>query len=557
MKTLITIALALFGFMSTDVRVQETPPLHPETEETGGPVSALQQLYDVQHYTLSLDVMPDERFIRGEVVMRAHALEGIQEVELDLDPRFEITRTLVNGNEATFEKRGGKLVLVGKYIDEGSSFTTTVAYKGQPHIAKRAPWDGGFVWTETPNGKHWVATAVQGNGCDLYWPCKDHVSDKADKGADMIITVPKELKAVMNGVLIDEKEEGDSKSFHWRTTKPISSYHLAINVGPFEAYELKHRNALSGDRDIPIVFYHITKDRAKLDKLIADDFIKQLEFFEKLLGPYPWGDEKIGIVEIPHLGMEHQTMNGYGNQFRLDPHGFDWLIQHEFAHEWFGNLMTQTRPRDFWLHEGFGFYMQPVYAQEILGDAGYWSYMWSRYNQIANCKPVVASETIHDSYFESADPYYKGAWTMHTLRWLMGDEKFWQAVRRALYDTADPWSLTYPITPTRRSTEDFTAIASDEHGGDVSWLVDTYLKQATLPILKSERSSDGLRLWWENTDSGDFPMPVPVKVGDKIKLVDMPGGQGFLKLLDDQAYQIDPGTKVLRDFGTGAACPVN
>ncbi len=323
------------------------------------------------------------------------------------------------------------------------------------------------------------------------------------------------------------------------------------------SYELKHKNALSDDRDIPIVFYHITKDRAKLDKLIADDFVKQLTFFEKLLGPYPWGDEKIGIVEIPHLGMEHQTMNGYGNQFRLDPHGFDWLIQHEFAHEWFGNLMTQTRPRDFWLHEGFGFYMQPVYAQEVLGDAGYWSYMWSRYNQIANCKPVVASETIHDSYFESADPYYKGAWTMHTLRWLMGDEKFWQTVRRALYDTADPWSLTYPITPTRRSTEDFTAIASDEHGSDVSWLVDTYLKQATLPILKSERTSDGLRLWWENTESGDFPMPVPVKVGDKIKLVDMPSGQGFLKLLDDQAYQIDPGTKVLRDFGTSAACPVN
>jgi hypothetical protein len=57
------------------------------------------------------------------------------------------------------------------------------------HVAKRAPWDGGFVWSQTPDGQPWVASAVQGEGCDLFWPCIDHPTGKA-KLVDEHITVP-------------------------------------------------------------------------------------------------------------------------------------------------------------------------------------------------------------------------------------------------------------------------------------------------------------------------------------------------------------------------------
>ena len=249
--------------------------LHPQTAKTNGPVTALQRLYDVQHYRLQVAVQPDKKFIKGAVTITARSLDVIDVIELDLDPRFEILNAHVNGLKVTSKQVGGKLLLSGAKVIDRQEFTATVEYQGFPHVAERAPWDGGFVWTKTPDGLDWVATAVQGNGCDLYWPCKDHISDKADRGADMVITVPKHLTAVMNGVLVDETENADdTKSFHWRTVNPISAYHLALNVGPFQKYELVHHNALSGAAGIPIVFYHVTKEREKIERLILGDFVK-------------------------------------------------------------------------------------------------------------------------------------------------------------------------------------------------------------------------------------------------------------------------------------------
>ncbi len=545
----------LTGFLTYNVGAEDTDELHPQTAKTNGPITPLQQLYDVQYYHLEITVQPDERFIKGDVTVTAKALGKLEMIELDLDPRFEVLSVQVMGKPASFKKDGGKLLLSGVRVSINQEFTATVQYQGYPHVAERAPWDGGFVWTKTPDGHDWIATAVQGNGCDLYWPCKDHISDKADRGADMVITVPKHLTAVMNGILVSEqKNDDETKSFHWRTVNPISAYHLALNVGPFQKYELAHHNALSGELGIPVIFYHVTKDQQKIERLIRDDFMKQLAFYESLLGPYPWGNEKIGIVEIPYLGMEHQTMNGYGNGFKLDPNGFDWLMQHEFAHEWFGNLLTQESTRDFWLHEGFGFYMQPVYAQHVLGDMGYATYMWTRYNQIGNCKPVVPDGEVYSDYFVDNDPYFKGAWVMHTLRRMIGDDKFWRIVRRALYGTSNPWSLRYPIKPQRLSTEDFMKIAIDEYDADLTWFFDVYMKQATLPVLKERRIDGGLKLVWENTSNTIFPIPVPVLINGKLNLVDMENGEGFVVLGAEDTYQIDPEMSVLRNFGTSQAC---
>ena len=78
-----------------------------------------------------------------------------------------------------------------------------------------------------------------------------------------------------------------------------------------------------------------------------------IDFFERVVGPYPWGPEKLGIAETPHLGMEHQTVNAYGNEFERDDYGFDWLLHHELSHEWFGNLVSASNYADLWIHEGF------------------------------------------------------------------------------------------------------------------------------------------------------------------------------------------------------------
>ena len=532
------------------------PPLHPQTAQSSGVLSEMQALYDVQHYQLELQVYPDRKIIEGRVTMRAIATEFITTVELDLDPRFEILETSVNGQTASYQKAEGKLLLLGSEIQSGSEFTTTVSYRGRPYEAENPPWDGGFVWTETESGEHWIATAVQGRGCDLDWPCKDHISDKPELGADMLITVPSGLTAVMNGKLLSELTLGERTTYHWSTQNPISAYHLAINIGPFKKYEIQHSNALT-ENPIPVIFYHVTNDMKKIEKLIKEDFIGQLEFFERTLGPYPWGEEKIGIVEIPYLGMEHQTMNGYGNSYELDPYGFDWLMQHEFSHEWFGNLMTQAGSKDFWLHEGFANYMQPVYAQQVIGDAGYWSYMWDFYNGLVNCKPVVPDETVSMDYFDSNDAYYKGSWILHTLRGLIGEEAFWRSVRRLIYDTADPWSLSYPLQPTRRSNDDFVRIASEEYGEDLSWFFDMYLGQAAIPLLVQQRNEDGVSFSWPHNPEANFNIPIRVTQDGRATEYAVPSTGERFPLAEDALLQVDPRVALFRDFGTTEACAID
>ncbi|GJM11696.1 MAG: peptidase M1 [Pseudohongiella sp.] len=531
------------------------PPLHLQTAQSSGVLSDLQAMYDVKHYRLELEVYPDRKIIEGRVSMRAIATEPLSIIELDLDPRFEIVATAIDGQDVAHRKTGGKLLLEGGAIQSSVEFTTTVTYRGRPYEAENPPWDGGFVWTETESGEHWIATAVQGRGCDLYWPCKDHISDKPELGAEMLITVPSSLTAVMNGVLLSETSIDERTTYHWSTKNPISAYHLAINIGPFKKYEIQHSNTLA-ENPIPVIFYHVTDDMDKIEKLIAQDFIAQLEFFERVLGPYPWGEEKIGIVEIPYLGMEHQTMNGYGNGYELDPYGFDWLMQHEFSHEWFGNLMTQTASEDFWLHEGFANYMQPVYAQQVIGDAGYWSYMWDFYNGMANCKPVVPTEPVAMDYFDSNDPYYKGSWTLHTLRGLMGEEAFWRSVRRLIFDTAEPWSLSYPIQPTRRSTADFVRISSEEYGQDLAWFFDMYLGQAAIPILDQDRNDEGVSFTWRGNQAADLTIPIVVTQDGHASHYKVPTNGERFPLDSDAVLQVDPRVKIFRDFGTTEACAI-
>jgi aminopeptidase N len=545
------------------------PPLDPVTAISSGELTALQALYDVKHYRLEIEVIPKQKTIIGNVGMTALALGELTQIELDFDPRFKIAMVTVNEKKAEFHSANGKLLITTAPLLSGAEFTTLVSYEGKPYEAENPPWDGGFVWNKTEDDQHWIATAVQGRGCDLYWPCKDHISDKPERGADMLITVPDNLVAVMNGVLISEESTDNKTRYHWQTKNPISAYHLAINIGPFKTYQLQ-RQSLIGQGDIapstyPIVFYHITDDLEKIENLISNDFLSQLYFYERTLGPYPWGNEKVGIVEIPYLGMEHQTMNGYGNKFRKDAEGFDWLMQHEFAHEWFGNLMTQEASRDFWLHEGFANYMQPVYAQDVIGDAGFWSKMWRNYNAIASCKPVVPNESVSMDYFDSNDPYFKGSWTLHTLRWMMGEDKFWNSVRKLIYDTSDPWSLTYPITPTKRSSEDFVTISSEEFGEDLTWFFDAYLYSKDIPTLEVDRSGNELRLSFVNLPKLVLDIPVMVIESDSrngsssdssVTTIAVRSDGSSHNVPSNARIQIDPEVKIFREFGTAQRCQI-
>ncbi len=528
-------------------------PLDPLTADTGGPLSANERATDVIAYELTLELFPRKRSLRGSGTIRLRALESISVVELQLDARFSVTQVRVEARPTRFQRDGGRIfAALPKDLGAGEETSVTVDYSGKPWVAEDPPWEGGFVWDQAPDGKPWIATAVQGEGCDLWWPCKDHFADKPER-MELHVTVPAGLKVALNGVLESEDELPDGRrTFHWTVTNAISDYNVSLNVGPFERIEGDYES-INGTK-VPIEFWALESSAEKARQLIEEDLRHQIEWYELTLGPYPWGNEKLGLVETPHLGMEHQTLNAYGNEFKRDDHGFDWLLQHELAHEWFGNLMTHQRLNDAWLHEGFGAYMQPAYSLHRFGEAAYFHTMYDRYLKIENCEPVVlqGEPTAEEAF--TGDIYTKGMWILHTLRRQIGDQAFWRATRRLLFDTAEPWALPYPIEPVYRSTEDFVGIVNEETGQDLTWMFDAYLREADLPSLDVERTDDKLELVWQVPGDREFPMPVPVRVDEALHRVSMEDGRGSLAVDRDAHVVVDPHMEVLRRLAIIGTC---
>src|SRR3546814_6887972 len=150
--------------------------------------------------------------------------------------------------------------------------------------------------------------------------------------------------------------------------------------------------------------------------------------------------------------MEHMTINAYGNEYAKSPYGFDNLFQHEFAHEWFANQMTAANWDDCWLHEGFAAYMQPLYGNWLDGEWAYTGMLAQSRQGISAEAPLVRGkpQTAEDVYVRDpgrgGDIYTKGAWTLHTLRNLIGDKAFFDAVRLLVYDRTDPKPGNYQQT---------------------------------------------------------------------------------------------------------------
>jgi aminopeptidase N len=358
---------------------------------------------------------------------------------------------------------------------------------------------------------------------------------------------------VTNGVLQNVETLADNKQrFNWLLSVPASDYNIALNIGPYARISQTYQS-ING-ATVPLEFWALKPNEDKAKALIKDDVMGQLEFFERKLGPYPWGDQKLGVVETPHLGMEHQTVNAYGKGYERDKYGFDWLLQHELSHEWFGNLMTHEKLNDAWLHEGFGLYMQPAYALDKLGIAAYHYQMYQAYLGLQNCDPVVRKGVVTSEQAFNPDIYGKGGWTLHTLRNLIGEDKFWQATRELLYGTAETANLQYPITPRYRNTADFVAIVNRISGQNLQWLFDVYLYEAALPELIEVRTADQLQLNWKTPGDKTFPMPVEVAINGKLLTLDFSKGAVTVPLKSTDKVQIDPEMKVLRQLPILGSC---
>ncbi|MBM4063286.1 MAG: M1 family metallopeptidase [Planctomycetes bacterium] len=512
---------------------------------SGGPLIPEQACYDVQHYALAITVDPEARTIEGVLAMRALATAESARLALDLDPALTARSAQFDGTAVPFTHEAGRIWITPKQPPApGSPFRVEVAYGGSPRQARNPPWDGGFTWAETKDGSPWIATSCQGEGADLWWPCKDHPSDKPD-GFDLHCTVPKGLVVASNGTQVGKPERrGEHVTWHWRVASPISNYNVALNIAPYVALEDTF-TCIDGTKT-PVRWFVLPESRQRA-KRCMEQFLDHVHCFEEILGPYPFRAEKYGLAETPHLGMEHQTILAYGNGFRDEQ--YDWLHNHELAHEWWGNLVTCRDWKDFWIHEGFGTYMQPLYRERRFGRKAYQDEMRRQSALLMNRTAIAPRESRNSFEIQFGggggnDVYYKGSWVLHTLRWQLGEAKFFAALREFCYPTEAARKATDGSQCRFVDTDEFVALCSQIAGEDLGWFFAVYLRQAGLPRLQTEKAGGVLRLSWQVPGGLPFALPVPVRLHGEEVRVPMPAGRGELEV-GDADFVIDPELRIL------------
>ncbi|MEM7306010.1 MAG: M1 family metallopeptidase [Planctomycetota bacterium] len=519
---------------------------------SGGELIAEQACYDVQSYDLTLRVEPADQTIEGSLAMEAVATAPTRRVALDLDDHLEVRE--VRSEPAGTWKVDGRRIFVdlASEVPPGNGLRVTVDYGGTPREAPRPPWDGGFTWSETKDGSPWIATSCQGEGADLWWPCKDHPSDKPAR-MGLNITVPEGLVCATNGVLLSEETNDGATTWRWETRSPASNYAIALNIAPYRVLESSWTSV--GGEEVPVFFY-VLPEHEEQGRERLPEFIAHMRFFEELLGPYPFRSEKYGVAETPHLGMEHQTIIAYGYNFQHNAFGYDWLHHHEAAHEWWANLVTCSDWKDMWIHEGFGTYMQALYVERLKGMKGLRRELANQRRGMRNRRAVAPRDT-HDSkqiYFGpdgafDNDIYNKGSLVLHTLRWQMGDEDFFRALRTFAYPDEAHRKATDGSQVRLVDTEDFVQLCEGIEEADLGWFFEVYIRQPKLPELEVERSGSNVKLRW-NAAAAPFPLDVPVRVtkGEKRRdvRVTMEGGAGTLKLARGEEFEIDPDLWLLR-----------
>jgi aminopeptidase N len=544
---LLAVALGVIALLANRPEAK----LAERTAKTGLSLTAEQKSVEFVSADLTFDVQPDKRRLDGHAVLGFLVKAPIARLHFDLDPGLPIESIAADGEplaKSAWANDGG-LVTVNLPAAKraGERLSLAIVYGGKPHVAKRAPWDGGIVWARTKQGAPWVATAVEGEGCDLFWPCFDNNMVEVGTVTQHII-VPKGLAAPSNGKLLGVDRLADGRTrWNWRARNP-NNYAIAIDVAPYRLAKSTYHSRY-GYR-MPVEYWYLPGETEQAHKLLAE-MVETIRFFEATIGPYPWWDEKMGVVETPHLGMEHQTINAYGNAYKPAPEGFDWLMNHEFSHEWFGNQLTNADWDDMWLHEGFGSYMQPVTLAWLGGRMLYDSALFKQRQTVANKFPIVSgshrteSQVYDPKTGPGGDIYVKGSLVLHTLRNLIGDDAFWTAIRREVYGRPDPRPGNFQ--PRFGSTSEFQTIVSEEAGRDLKWFFDVYLRQAHLPRLVTTRQGKTLSLQWKTPHGLPFPMPVDVAIDGRRQVVPMTGGHGTIAIPGPNSLvTIDPDSKILR-----------
>ncbi len=483
---------------------------YTEQDTLRGSITMEREWWDLSFYHLDIEVKPEEKFIAGSTTIRYHVLKENQVLQIDLQPPLKINKILQENVELEFDTNGNAhFVHLEKPQKKDALNELIVYYSGYPKQAVRAPWDGGFSWKKDTSGKPFVATSCQGLGASVWWPNKDHMYDEVDSMA-ISIKAPKDLVSVANGKLRNIEEGESTKTYHWYVSNPINNYGVNVNIADY----VNFGETYSGEKGELQLDYYVLRNNIEKAKQQFKQVPMMMKAFEHWFGPYPFYEDSFKLVEVPYLGMEHQSSITYGNMYQngylgndLSGSGwgleFDFIIIHEAGHEWFANNITYRDIADMWIHESFTAYSENLYLDYHFGNKAASEYVIGTRKNIKNDKPIIGPYGVNKR--GSGDMYYKGANMLHTLRQLIEDDQHWREILRGLNKEF------YHQTVSTKQIEDYLSKHTKK---DLTAFFNQYLRTAKVPVLEYKIEANTLKYRYLNVVE-DFDMPVRAFIGEK------------------------------------------
>ena len=499
-------------FFINHLSAQQTA-LFTHMDTLRGSITPERAWWDLTSYDLKVRVNPAEKSLSGTTTVHYRVVSPYQTLQIDLQPPLHIDRITQDNQVLTYRKDGDNAYMISLIKPQmtGHLESIVVAYSGVPRVAKNAPWDGGVSWAKDDKGNDFIATSCQGLGSSVWWACKDHMYDEPDS-MHISVTVPPNYVDVSNGRLRHITTNADaSLTYDWAVVNPINNYGVNMNVAQYTHFS----DTLHGEKGVLDLDYYVLPNNLAKAKNQFKQVKLMLRAFEHWFGAYPFYEDGYKLVEVPYLGMEHQSSVTYGNKYEngylgTDLSGTGWglkwdfIIIHESGHEWFANNITYKDIADMWVHEGFTAYSEGLYTEFYYGKKAGSEYIIGTRNSIVNDAPIIGNYNVNKE--GSSDMYFKGSNMLHTIRQIANNDVKWREILRGLNKDFYHKVVT---------TEQIETYISNRVGRKLNKVFDQYLRTTEIPTLEYSIHKDKLTYRWSDCLNG-FDMPVKIACNGKV-----------------------------------------
>ena len=464
---------------------------------------------DIAHYAFHLTLNDDSDVIEGEAAITFRVVkEGVATLTLDLvqpkpgepDRGMTVIGVTEAGKPATFEHANDRLsARLDPAGRAGETRTVMVRYRGIPLT--------GLLIAPNKHGERTFFSENWPNRARQWLPTVDHPYDKAT--TEMFVSAPAHYQVVSNGLLAEEVDlDRGRRLTHWRNSVPIATW---LNVLGVARFAVEHRPAWRG---LPIDTWVYPQDRDQGLAVFSGPTAAVLDFYSEKVGPYSY--ERMGHVQANGVrgGMESATSIFYGDDSVNDPKSTRWrnVIIHEMAHHWFGNAITENDWDHVWLSEGFATYFTHLFIEHAYGRDEFVAGLRADRDTIRefdqkNPDYRIVHDNLSDMSKVTSGPgtYRKGAWTLHMLRGLIGDDAFWAGTRQYYKEYRDK----------NASTSDFRRVMEKASGKELGWFFDQWLTRGGFLKVRARWSYDAaakaVRLEVEQLQPG-LPLRMPIEV---------------------------------------------